>query len=89
MFDNARIAKHNAMAWHIAIHVTIGRNQHVIINGNLTNNRCVNSYPHAVTNGGHTFTTASVFLPDGDPFMDITVLADDGVRIDSDAINMS
>lgn len=89
MFDNAWIAKHNAMAWHIAIHITVGCYQDIITNGNLTYYRSVDSYPNTIADGGRTFTTATVFPSDGYPFVDITISANDGILIYSDAIHMS
>lgn len=50
MFNNARITKHNRMARHIAVNITIRRNQHIIPNSYLANNSSIYTYPNLVTN---------------------------------------
>ena len=89
VFDNAWISEHNAMTRHIAIHITVWCYQHIITDGNLSDNRRIDTYPYAVVNSGYALAAATVFLADGHPFVDITVFSNDRIRIDSDAKNMS
>ena len=89
VFDNARISEHNAMTRHVAIHITVWGYQHIVTDGNLSDNRRIDTYPYAVANSGYALAAATVFLADGYPFVDITVFANDRIRIDSDATHMS
>ncbi len=77
------------MARHVAIYITIWCNQYIITDGNFPNNRCVDTNPYTVAYSGYALSTTSVFLAYGYSFVDITVFANDRIRINSDAIHMS
>ena len=88
VLDNARVSKNDAMTWHIAIHITIGGYQN-IANGNLSNNRSINTNPHTITNGRYAFSFTSVLLTDSDTFVNVTILSNNSICIDGDTTNMS
>ena len=89
MLDNARIAKDNAMAGHIAVHISVWRYQDIIPYSYLTYNCCIYTYPYAVTYRRYALSAATVFLTYGHSFVDITIFTNHSISIDSNATNVS
>lgn len=86
--NNARIADYNGMAGNITVYITIGGNQNVIADGDISHNGAVNANPNVIANGGHTFSFAAVFLPDGYAFVDVDIASQHGIRIDGNTIRV-
>lgn len=88
MLDYAWISEDYAVTGHVAVHIAVRGNQHVVANGDTPYNRGVHTNPNTVANGRHAFPCATVFLPDSDSFMYVAVLANGCVSIDCDTAHM-
>lgn len=89
MFDDAWIAKNNAMAWHIAINIGIGRNKNIVTYDNISYNGCIDANPYFITNCRCAFSSSPILLPQGSSLMDIAVLSNYSLRIDGNTIGMA
>lgn len=87
--NNTRIADYNGMAGNITVYIAVGGNQNVISDGDISHNRAVNANPNVIANGGHTFSFAPVFLPDGYAFVDVDIASQHGFGIDRNAIGVA
>ena len=59
--DNfARVAYYNAVARHIEINVSIGRDKHIVANRHITNHHGICPYPHSVAYRGGTLALTAV-----------------------------
>ena len=60
------------------VYIAVGRNEHVIANMDAPDNGCVRSYPDVVPNSWRPLTFTTVFLTDGNAFMEVAVFANLG-----------
>lgn len=87
--DPAGIAHDHAVGRYIAIDIGIGGDQYVLTNGDISYHRCVDADPHPVMDGGRSFAGAAVFLADGYAFVQVDILSQNRLFVDSDVIRMS
>ena len=88
LLNNARIAKHHTVTGHITVYKAIRRDQHIVTDGNVPHDSCVDPDPYGIPNGGRALARASVFLPDGNALVNIAILAYHRSRVYRDIIRM-
>jgi len=86
---NAGISIYHTVTGNITIYITIRSNQHIIADGDFTNNGCVNTDPDGIADFGRTFPGTTVFLSDGNALVKITVFSDFNTHIDGNIIGVS
>lgn len=77
------------MGRHIDIYITIWSNQHVITDGNTTDDSGVDSYPHLISNRRNPFVLTTIRLANDHAFMDIAVSPNARFWINRDVIGMT
>ena len=77
------------MAWHVAIYITVGRDQHVITNGDLSNDYRIYSDPHIVTYNRCPLSFAPIFLSYKNAFVNINISSQNRLGVNGNIIGMS
>lgn len=89
MLDGTRIAEHHGVWGHIDIYKTVRGDEHVVADGDLTHNGCVDAYPHSVANNGAALAHTTVRLTDHYTFVDVAVAPYPRPAVDGDVIGMA
>jgi len=89
MLDLAGIAENHRVAGNIAVDITVGRNQHVIANLDVSDNNGVDANPHLVAYRGRTHESASVGYAYHRTAMDVAIPTDSGFHVDVNVAWMS
>lgn len=83
--DNfARIADDDAIARHIEIDVCVGRDEHIVANGNPTDHDGVRAYPNFIAYRRRAFALAAVFPSDSYARSYVAVTANFCLCVDND-----
>ena len=83
------VSYYYGMGGDVKVDVCKRRDKHVVTNRYASDENCVRSDPHIVSDGRSAFATPSVFLPDGDTRGDINVLAKLGASVDNYSAEMT
>lgn len=89
MFDYTRIAEHYWMARNVTIYKTIWGYHYVISDGDIAAYRSIDANIDFIADGWISFALPSIFLTYGCPFMYITIIANDGMSVNSYAKSMA
>lgn len=89
VLDDAWVAEYHTMVGNIAVHIGIGRDQHIISNRNVSYDGRIRSDPDLAANFGCAFSDASVLLTNGHTFVNIAIFSNAGFRIDRNIIRMA
>ena len=87
--NRARIADDNRVRGHIAIDESPRRNQNIISDSNLANDRSVHANTYTAADGGYTLARATTLLSDSHSFMEMTIIAQNRTAIHRDVVGMS
>jgi len=75
MFNDAGIAKHDAVARYITVYKTIRRNQNIVSDSDITHHSCVYTNPYGITDFWCALARTSIFLSYCNTFMQIAVFS--------------
>ena len=89
MMDCARITDDDGMRRDITINKGTGSNQDIVSDGNLPDDRGINTDTHTTADSGVTLSRSPAFLPDGHPFMKMAVLTQDGIPVYGNIVGVS
>lgn len=89
MMDRARIADDDGMRRDVTIDKGARRNQDIVSDGNLPDDRGIDTDAHTTADGRNSLPGSPAFRPDSHPFMKMTVVAQDSVPIYGDIVGMS
>ena len=87
--DDTGISKHHTVAGYIAVYITIGSDQHIIADGDISHHRCVDTDPDTVADFGSALSPAPVLLADGNAFVKIAVFSDFSTHVHRNVKRMS
>ena len=77
------------MGGNATIHKCVRTNNNIVTHSNLSNNSCINADTYTVSNYRSALPGTSAFNSNGYPFMDITILSQNCVTINSYVVKMA
>ena len=89
MMNGARVADHDRMRRNIAVDQSSGCNQDIIADSNVADDSCVNTDTDIVADGWSASTFSSRLQSYGYTFVNMTILANHSITVDSDVISMA
>lgn len=89
MMNRARIADDHGVGGNITIDQGTRGNQDIISDGNLPDDRGIDTDTHTTANGRDSFARPAALHSDGHSFMDVAIVAKDGTAIHGNVICVS
>ena len=87
--NDTRVSDHDGMRGNVTIYKGIRSDHDIITNGNLTDNRSIDSDPNPIPDGGCPHSASSCFETYRHPLVNIALLAKDSSSIDGNVVYMS
>ena len=88
-FHNGGVPKNQGVRRDVPIHIRTGRDQHIVSDGDLSDNNSVHSNPDAIADHRGAFSGTAVCLSENDALVDIAVFSDDNGGIDANVEGMA
>ena len=89
MMNRTRIPDNNRVRRDITIDKSARSNQNIISNDNLPDDRGIDTDTDTAADGRDPHPRPSAFRPDSHPFMQMTVVTQDGIPIHGDTVGVS
>lgn len=77
------------MARHVAVHIAVGGNQHIVPNRYSSDNGRVDAEPNTVTEHRSSLALAAVLLPNRHTLVDVAISTDNRIGVHGDTVSMT